>query len=222
MLLSDNSGSPVFSEDAVIARLTVPASENFGTFLKIRLQRENMKKVRNLLLCAALLFAAVAICFALTRGQKQSGKKELLIDLTADKIAGISWIDDDGETLSFIREDGKWICKTDPSAVLDQTEMNTLCAGMTGIAVFQTMEDVKDLTQYGLNPPAVTITVKDLSGNEITVALGDTNDSAGVLYAVRDGDEGTVYAVTPSIETSVQKKLEDLMEKDESKDDAKK
>ena len=160
-----------------------------------------MKKVRNLLLCAALLLAAAAICFALTKGQKQSGKKEMLIDLTADKIAGISWTDADGKTLSFIREDGRWICKTDPSAVLDQTEMNTLCAGMTGITVFQTMEDVKDLVKYGLDPPAVTITVTDLSGNVTTVALGDSNDSAGVLYAVRDGDEGTVYAVTPSIGT---------------------
>ena len=176
-----------------------------------------MKKVRNLLLCAALLLAAAAICFALTKGQKQSGKKEMLIDLTADKIAGISWTDADGKTLSFIREDGRWICKTDPSAVLDQTEMNTLCAGMTGITVFQTMEDVKDLVKYGLDPPAVTITVTDLSGNVTTVALGDSNDSAVVLYAVRDGDEGTVYAVTPSIGTAVQKNLEDLMEKDESR-----
>ena len=180
-----------------------------------------MKKVRNLLLCAALLLAAVGICFALTRGQKHSGKKEMLIGFTADKIAGISWTDADGDSFSFIREDGKWICETDPSAVLDQTEMNTLCAGMTGIAVFQMMEDVKDLTQYGLNPPSVTVTVTDLSGNAVTVELGDTNDSAGVLYAVRDGDEGTVYAVTPSIRTAVQKKLEDLVEKDGSRDDGK-
>ena len=95
--------------------------------------------------------------------------------------------------------------------------MNTLCAGMTGITVFQTMEDVKDLVKYGLDPPAVTIKVTDLSGNVTTVALGDSNDSAGVLYAVRDGDKGTVYAVTPSIGTAVQKNLEDLMEKDESR-----
>ena len=179
-----------------------------------------MKKVRNLLLCATLLLAAAGICFALTRGQKHGGKREMLIALTADKIAGISWTDADGETLSFIREEGKWICKTDPSAVLDQAEMNTLCAGMTGISVFQTMQDVKDLAQYGLNPPAVTVSVTDLSGNVITVALGDINDAAGVVYAVRDGNDGYVYAVTPSIRTAVQKKLEDLLEKVESPGDA--
>ena len=60
-----------------------------------------MKKVRNLILCAAMLLAAVGICFALTRGKKQSGKKEMLIDLTADKIAGISWTDADGKTLQI-------------------------------------------------------------------------------------------------------------------------
>lgn len=169
-----------------------------------------MKKTRNLLLCAALLLAAIGMCFALTREQKSSGKKEMLIDLTADKIAGISWTDDNGETLTFQREDGNWICKTDPTAVLDQSEMNTLCAGMTGIAIFQTLMDVEDLTQYGLDPPAVTVTVIDLSGNGITVALGDSNDSAGVVYAVREGDEDRVYAVTPSIRTAVQKKLGDL------------
>ena len=109
--------------------------------------------------------------------------------------------------------------------------MNTLCAGMTGIAVFRTMEDVEDLSQYGLDIPAVTITVTDVSGNEITVALGNNNDSAGVIYAVREGDRGCVYAsagviyavregdrgcvyaVTPSIRTAVQKKLGDLAEK---------
>ena len=43
--------------------------------------------------------------------------------------------------------------------------------------------------------------------------LKDINDAAGVVYAVREGDEGYVYAVTPSIRTAVQKKLEDLVEK---------
>lgn len=172
-----------------------------------------MNKIRNLRLCAGLLLVAIGIFFALTNGQKVSRKRELLIDLTADKIAGISWTDENGETLSFQREDGNWICKSDPSVELDQTEMNTLCAGMTGIAVFRTMEDVEDLSQYGLDIPAVTITVTDISGNEITVALGNNNDSAGVIYAVREGDRGCVYAVTPSIRTAVQKKLGDLAKK---------
>ena len=55
--------------------------------------------------------------------------------------------------------------------------------------------------------------VTDISGNEITVALGNNNDSAGVIDAVREGDRGCVYAVTPSIRTAVQKKLGDLAEK---------
>lgn len=169
-----------------------------------------MKKIRNLALCAAVLLAAVGIFFALTKGQKSSGKRELLFDLTADKITGISWIDADGENLAFRREEGEWVCTTDPSAVLDQTKMNTLCAGMTGIAIFQTMEDVKDSAGYGLDPPAVTITITDLSGNTFTAAIGDNNDSAGVVYAARAGEEGCVYAVTPSIRSAAEKKLEDL------------
>ena len=173
-----------------------------------------MKKIRNLILCAALLLAAVGIFFVLQKRQNDSGKKEMLIDLTADKIAGISWTDADGETLAFQREEGKWISKTDPSAVLDQKEMNTVAAGVTGIAVFQTMENVKDLSQYGLDSPAVTVAVTDLSGNVITIEIGDNNDSAGVVYVLRDGDKGRVYAVTPSIRTAVQKKLEDLLVKD--------
>ena len=170
-----------------------------------------MKKVRNLILCAAVLLAAVGVFLALTKG-KEGGEKELLIDLTADKIAGISRTDEAGNTISFRREEGTWICETDPSAALDQAEMNTLCAGMTGIAVFQKITDVKDLKQYGLDPPAVSLTVTDVSGKEITVAIGDNNDSAGVVYALRDGDGGCVYAVTPSIKTAAQKELADLTE----------
>ena len=106
-----------------------------------------MNKIRNLRLCAGLLLVAIGIFFALTNGQKVSRKRKLLIDLTADKIAGISWTDENGETLSFQREDGNWIFIPDPSVKLDQIEMNTLCAGMTVIAVFRTMEDVEDLSQ---------------------------------------------------------------------------
>ena len=62
-----------------------------------------MNKIRNLRLCAGLLLVAIGIFFALTNGQKVSRKRELLIDLTADKIAGISWTDENGETLSFQR-----------------------------------------------------------------------------------------------------------------------
>ena len=93
---------------------------------------------------------------------------------------------------------------------MDQEAANLLASGMTGVSVYQVIPDVTDLSRYGLDAPAYRISVTDRDGSTTTVLIGDNNETAGSVYAVYEGETGTVYSVQPSIKAAVEKKLSDF------------
>ena len=171
-----------------------------------------MKKKVILLICAVCILAALIGVYSVVRSSSTAEEeaKDTLFELTADRIQAISWTSDDGETLSFHRVDGQWSYDDKPELELDQTEMNTLCSGVTGITVYQTLEDVTDLSQYGLDVPQYVLKVTDTEGKMVEVALGDENDAVNSLYVYKDGDDKTVYSVMASLKTAIAKHLSDL------------
>ncbi len=177
-----------------------------------------MKKKMIILLGAVVILAALIGVYFVVKGNSDSGEEqnETLLELTADRIQTISWTPENGETLSFRRVDGQWSYEEDPAFKVDQTAMNTLCSGVTGITVYQTMEDVTDLAQYGLDTPEYVLKVTDTEGTVTEVALGDDNDAVNSLYVYKDGDTKTVYSVMASLKTSLAKQLVDLEASEDS------
>lgn len=171
-----------------------------------------MKKKAFILIGAfAVLVALIGIYFAV-KGKSDTAEeeKETLIGLTANRIQTISWTPEGGDTLSFSRIDGRWSYDGDRDFNVDQNAMNTLCSGVTGITVYQTLENVSDLSQYGLDDPEYTLQVTDTEGNVTEVAIGDTNDAVNSLYAYKNGDNTRIYSVMASLKTAIAKQLSDL------------
>lgn len=176
-----------------------------------------MKKQIMVLAGAVILLAVLVGVYFGIRGK--SGKeeaKEMLLDLTADRIQGISWTPEGGETLSFHRVDGEWSYDGDKEFRVDQSKMNTVCSGVTGITVYQTMEEVTDLAQYGLDTPEYMLNVTDTEGKTTEIAIGADNGAVSYLYVYKDGDSSKVYAVMASLKTSIAKQLSELKAADES------
>lgn len=136
--------------------------------------------------------------------------RDTLIPLTADRIAGLSWMKQDGSGFTFERADGQWRRTGDDTFAVNQAALNSLAAGVTGVGIYQTMEGVTDLGQYGLDEPDITFTVTDRDGNSVTAAVGNANETAGSVYAYLTDDPGTVYSVLVSLKTNFDVAEEDL------------
>ena len=174
------------------------------------------KKIIMLVVAVFVLAALILAYYSVKLGRSdETESKETLLELTVDKIQAISWTPKDGEKLSFHRIDGQWSYDGDRELELDQTAMNTVCSGLTGVTVYQKLEDVTDLAQYGLDEPEYVLEVTDTEGNTTEVALGDENDAVSSLYVYKDGDEKTVYSVMATLKTAIAKELEELKAKEE-------
>lgn len=170
-----------------------------------------------LLICVCILFALTGVYFLVKSRAKayedaQKVHYDTLIDLTANKITRIAWVTASGKKYAFARQDGTWKYEEDASFAVNQEAANTLASGMTGVSVYQVIPDVKDLSAYGLDEPAYRISVTDRDGNVTSVLIGDNNETAGSVYAIYEGEPGTVYSVQPSIKAAVEKTLEDFAE----------
>ena len=159
------------------------------------------KKIVMLVVAVFVLAALILAYYSVKLGRSdETESKETLLELTVDKIQAISWTPKDGEKLSFHRIDGQWSYDGDRELELDQTAMNTVCSGLTGVTVYQKLENVTDLAQYGLDEPEYVLEVTDTEGNTTEVALGD---------------EKTVYSVMATLKTAIAKELEELKAKEE-------
>ena len=173
------------------------------------------KKMTVLLIALGVLCVLTGVFFwvknrSAAYEESQKTKYDTLFDLTANKIARIEWETSGGEKFAFVRENGTWKYEYDETLSVDQEAANLLASGMTGVSVYQVIPDVTDLSRYGLDAPAYRISVTDRDGSTTTVLIGDNNETAGSVYAVYEGETGTVYSVQPSIKAAVEKKLSDF------------
>ncbi len=174
-----------------------------------------MKKIKVLAAAATVLALLIGVFFlvswrAKVREKEQQVRYDTLFDLTAEKISRIAWKTADGKEYAFARKDSTWTYEFDDAFAVNQDAVNLLSSGMTGVSVYQTMEKVTDLAQYGLDTPAYTVSVTDRDGKTVTALIGNNNETAGSVYAMYENDPATVLSVQPSIKSALGKTLGDF------------
>ena len=180
-----------------------------------------------LVVLAAVLAIITGAWFALARSGavRENGTDgiEVLTDLTADQIAGIYYQAAGSGPVAFTRINGQWHLAggADQTAALggspsdqavafkddaiDQAAVSALASSLTGVRLYQTITDVTDLKQYGLDRPQYQVEITDTSGNVTRITVGAYNETAGKLYCFLGDDRETVYAVSPALAGSLTK-----------------
>ena len=180
-----------------------------------------------LVVLAAVLAILTGAWFALARSGavRENGTDgiEVLTDLTADQIAGIYYQAAGSGPVAFARINGQWHLAggadqtaalggspSDQAAALkddaiDQAAVSALASSLTGVRLYQTITDVTDLKQYGLDRPQYQVEITDTSGNVTRITVGAYNETAGKLYCLLGDDRETVYAVSPALAGSLTK-----------------
>lgn len=97
-----------------------------------------------------------------------------------------------GETLTLDYDSGRWTLEEDPDYHLDESACNTMVTALAALNAKRQLT-AQPGEDYGLNDPAVTVTVT-AAGETNTFVFGAENTVTGDLYVQKAGDDA-VYAV---------------------------
>lgn len=178
--------------------------------------KKQKKQLGILILVLALLGGAYALLMRYNRGLEEKEQQEpaLLVELEDGSIQKLSY-DYEGERYSFYKDGEVWKSQEDPQKNLIQTRLQEMENHMERIEIQDQIDNVTDLSQYGLDEPSRTVQFE--TGEEsYTVCVGDYNSVAGVYYVYQPSQPATVYTVVTSAVGGFDYTLEDLVEEEES------
>jgi len=175
------------------------------------------KQKKQLLVMAILLLVSVGAYFAVSvisdKKQAEADEKDAaqyaVTRLTTEEVTELTFTNADG-TVSLTKSDNIWKCDTDPEAEIDGDAVEKLIANVAQLSSENRIENVEDLSLYGLEEPAKTIMISD-GDTRYTVLSGDLNAITDTYYICLEEDPKTVYTTAHSTISSFDVSIEDLI-----------
>lgn len=176
-----------------------------------------MKRSNRIVGLLGVLAVACAATYGVMKYEEEKelikNSDEIILELDADSVTALSW-EYDQEYLSF-HKDETWKYDEDEAFPVDEEKISSLLELFESFGVSFAIEDVEDLSQYGLDDPMCTITVE--TGEETyKLQLGD--------YSVMDSEryvtlgDGMVYLVKEDPFDTFELTISDMIKHDEIPD----
>lgn len=146
--------------------------------------------------------------------EEDSEESTTVFTASTDNIKSLDFMVDDTET-TFEEDDDSWVKKDETDFPVNQTTLDSAASAIASVDSDRVLEDVDDLSEYGLDSPSNTIKIVTKSdeedGDDITTTLyvGDENSSTSQYYVRKDDDEKTVYLIDSSCVEPFTKSLND-------------
>ena len=146
--------------------------------------------------------------------EEDSEESTTVFTASTDNIKSLDFMVDDTET-TFEKDDDSWVKKDETDFPVNQTTLDSAASAIASVDSNRVLEDVDDLSEYGLDSPSNTIKIVTKSdeedGDDITTTLyvGDENSSTSQYYVRKDDDEKTVYLIDSSCVEPFAKSLND-------------
>ena len=127
-----------------------------------------------------------------TESSEEESKTEVF-SVKTDDIKSLEFIVDKKE-VTFEKKDDSWVKKDERAFPVNQTTLDSAASAIETVEADIVLEDVEDLTEYGLDSPSNTVTV-DTADGTTKLNIGDENASTNQYYISKDDDDSTVYVV---------------------------
>ena len=134
---------------------------------------------------------------------------ETVLDVDYDDITNFSYVYE-GETYSFEKEEDTWYYTGDHSLNLNQNRIKAMLLKVAPLKVNQVIENVTDMSQYGLADPERTIQY-ETADRSVIINVGNLNSMTSQYY-ITFPSEMKVYVVATNVVTGFNYTLEDLVE----------
>ena len=147
-----------------------------------------------------------------TTAATENKESVALTEHTADDLTALSWTADEG-TLRFTKSDAGWRYDADSALPVNETTLDGLADKVVALTADRSVDNVTDLSIYGLSEPSFTVTAEWSDGTSTAYALGDATAFADGYYVSRSGDS-KIYIVATSLKTTFNKTLNSLTVKE--------
>ena len=135
--------------------------------------------------------------------------QETVLDVNSDDITSFRYVYE-GETYAFEKEDETWYYADDHSLNLNQDRIKAMILKVALLKADQVIENVTDMSQYGLADPERTIQY-ETADRSVIINVGNLNSMTSQYY-IAFPSEMKVYAVTTNVVTGFNYTLDDLVE----------
>ncbi len=172
-----------------------------------------MKRQKIQLVTILILLIAMAAAYVGVKYYNNNYKEEeetVSYTVTQDDAASVKslfLVNDNGE-LSFTKEGDTWYENSDKTVSIDAGALEDMIEAAVSVTSEDVIENAKDMSQYGLDDPEITVTYTTENGS-ITLEIGDYNSSVSKYYVCVKG-ENMVYTMNSSERASFTKSLDDL------------
>ncbi|MCI6554021.1 MAG: DUF4340 domain-containing protein [Lachnospiraceae bacterium] len=172
-----------------------------------------MRRQRNqLMLMAAVLFLTAAGYIGMKNynaGHREESETESypVVELDAASVTRIS-LDNENGSYSFQKEGEEWICGEDELPEADASLVEDLVKKAVSIHSEDRIEEVGDLSQYGLAEPVISVSIQTEQA-DLQFNIGDYNSAVSKYYICVEG-ENTVYTIDSTLRSSFAKDLDDF------------
>lgn len=135
--------------------------------------------------------------------------QETVLDVNSDDITSFSYVYE-GETYAFEKKDDTWYYADDHSLNLNQDRIKAMILKVAPLKADQVIENVTDMSQYGLADPERTIQY-ETADRSVIINVGNLNSMTSQYY-IAFPSEMKVYVVTTNVVTGFNYTLDDLVE----------
>ena len=141
-----------------------------------------------------------------TESSEEESKTEVY-SVKTDDIKSLEFIIDKKDTV-FEKKDDSWVKKDETAFPVNQTTLDSAASALEKVEADRVLENVDDLTDYGLDSPSNSVTVTTDDGTT-KFNIGDENTSTNQYYIAKDDEDSTVYVVSSSTVTPFMNSLYD-------------
>ena len=135
--------------------------------------------------------------------------QETVLDVNSDDITSFSYVYE-GEPYAFEKEDDTWYYADDHSLNLNQDRIKAMILKVAPLKADQVIENVTDMSQYGLADPERTIQY-ETADRSVIINVGNLNSMTSQYY-IAFPSEMKVYVVATNVVTGFNYTLDDLVE----------
>ena len=135
--------------------------------------------------------------------------QETVLDVNSDDITSFRYVYE-GETYAFEKKDDTWYYADDHSLNLNQDRIKAMILKVAPLKAEQVIENVTDMSQYGLADPERTIQY-ETADRSVIINVGNLNSMTSQYY-IAFPSEMKVYVVATNVVTGFNYTLEDLVE----------
>ena len=128
-----------------------------------------------------------------TESSSEEESKTEVFSVKTDDIKSLGFIVDK-KAVTFEKKDDSWVKEDETAFPVNQTTLDSAASAIETVEADRVLEDVEDLTEYGLDSPSNTVTV-DTADGTTKFNIGDENTSTNQYYISKDDDDSTVYVV---------------------------